>query len=417
MDGQHALVSGQSPTFEATEAVLDALDANTVRGAITAITSQIVSAPPISPYIFAATLGPSGKLELTGHAPTQAIREKLLTRAEEISPGNVTSSVKIGSGEPLGEWQDTVLMGLDQLGALDQGTLVLNDSILHLSGQTYQIGARARIKAALRVLKPPFTTKMELFGPGLWRARHQDGALVLSGHVEDDATANVLVDLAETHYNGPVKNEMRIGHAFYADWMTTVESAMPHFAKFGSGAMIFAPEEGGFLIRGAAADSTLSYLEEDILIGEHPVRYRVIASQIDSPELDAIDLSVPDLENCQSAFDSVMAENRVLFETSSAAIDRQSGVTLDKIMHVMRQCGDYSFQVNGHTDSAGSRDRNIELSRARAEAVKVYMVSRGALAQRIDAVGFGPDVPLANNDTETGRAANRRIEFKILEEG
>ena len=83
----------------------------------------------------------------------------------------------------------------------------------------------------------------------------------------------------------------------------------------------------------------------------------------------------------------------------------------------MRQCGDFSFQVNGHTDSVGNRDRNIELSLARAAAVKVYMVSRGASAEKIDAVGFGPDVPISDNETAAGRSANRRIEFKILEEG
>ena len=112
-----------------------------------------------------------------------------------------------------------------------------------------------------------------------------------------------------------------------------------------------------------------------------------------------------------------MSSNTVLFKTSSAVIDRVSGLTLDKIMYVVKECSAFNFEIQGHTDSAGNRENNIALSTARADAVKSYMIARGIPARRMEILGLGPDKPLADNQTSQGRAKNRRIEFKIAGEG
>ena len=417
LDGQHAFVSGQSPTFEATEAVIGLLNANLIFGGITNVTSEIVSAPPISPYVLEASLSPTGELKLTGHAPTKATLDAILVRAEDIAPSKVVTTLKIGSGEPLGPWEKIALQGLGQLGALDEGQLKLRDSSLSLDGQTFQLGTRAQVSEALKVLPAPYTSTVEIAGPGLWSVRHQEGALVLSGQIDDEDTRAAVMEIAQANFAGPVRDEMRIGSGNYEDWLVTVQSAMPQFARFDSGAMIFAPEEGGFLVRGSAAESTLSYLAEDIDAGQYPVRYAVSTLEIDSPELAGIDLSAPTRAGCQSGFEAIMAQNQILFETASATIDRASGATLDKIIQIVRRCPDFSFEVRGHTDASGDREANIELSLARAEAVKTYLVARNTVANNIDAIGLGPDVPIGDNETETGRASNRRIEFTFLEEG
>jgi outer membrane protein OmpA-like peptidoglycan-associated protein len=72
-------------------------------------------------------------------------------------------------------------------------------------------------------------------------------------------------------------------------------------------------------------------------------------------------------------------------------------------------------QVEGHTDSTGSARTNTALSQARAESVVAYLVSHGIDRARLDARGFGPSRPLATNVTRTGREANRRVEFRVLE--
>ncbi|MFO7566348.1 MAG: OmpA family protein [Enhygromyxa sp.] len=71
-------------------------------------------------------------------------------------------------------------------------------------------------------------------------------------------------------------------------------------------------------------------------------------------------------------------------------------------------------EISGHTDNKGDHDRNVDLSRRRAESVKRYLVEHGVDEARIETVGHGPDKPIDSNDTKAGRANNRRIEFEII---
>lgn len=71
-------------------------------------------------------------------------------------------------------------------------------------------------------------------------------------------------------------------------------------------------------------------------------------------------------------------------------------------------------EISGHTSNEGKREFNMKLSRKRAEAVKDYLVSAGIDESRIGTIGYGPDKPIADNDTKEGQEKNRRIEFRLL---
>ena len=71
--------------------------------------------------------------------------------------------------------------------------------------------------------------------------------------------------------------------------------------------------------------------------------------------------------------------------------------------------------VLGHTDNKGGAAYNRELSQRRAQAVVKYLSDKGIAVDRLEAKGFGPDRPVAANDTPQGRAQNRRVEFKVLQ--
>lgn len=72
------------------------------------------------------------------------------------------------------------------------------------------------------------------------------------------------------------------------------------------------------------------------------------------------------------------------------------------------------IKVQGHTDSIGSEQYNLDLSPKRADAVRDYLIKRGVGADRLIAKGLGESVPIATNDTPEGRAENRRVEFKPI---
>ncbi|MFB6454599.1 OmpA family protein [Chitinophaga sp. Hz27] len=100
------------------------------------------------------------------------------------------------------------------------------------------------------------------------------------------------------------------------------------------------------------------------------------------------------------------------FDFAKATIKPHSYAALDRVADLLKR-KNLNLKLAGHTDNVGSLKRNMELSRERAEAVKQYLVSKGVLPNKIEAVGYGPSQPIASNKTAEGRQRNRRVEFTI----
>ncbi|MGB1258193.1 MAG: OmpA family protein, partial [Thiolinea sp.] len=115
------------------------------------------------------------------------------------------------------------------------------------------------------------------------------------------------------------------------------------------------------------------------------------------------------------ARDANISLQGVQFETSSDVLTADSRPILDEAAATLRKFPELKVEVSGHTDSAGGRQANQNLSQARAESVRDYLVSKGANADSLTPKGYGEDQPIANNGTRQGRAINRRVELKILE--
>jgi outer membrane protein OmpA-like peptidoglycan-associated protein len=110
--------------------------------------------------------------------------------------------------------------------------------------------------------------------------------------------------------------------------------------------------------------------------------------------------------------------DKVQFETGKANIKPESHGLLDEVAKVLKENPQVEvISVEGHTDSTGSADFNRKLSQQRAESVAKYLSSKGVKAARLQPKGFGPDRPIADNESETGRDANRRVEFNIVKQG
>lgn len=106
--------------------------------------------------------------------------------------------------------------------------------------------------------------------------------------------------------------------------------------------------------------------------------------------------------------------NNVSFETSSATLTDQSKFELSNLVQLLQENPTVRIEVAGHTDNTGTAEENLQLSSDRANAVKAYLVTEGISEERVRAVGFGDTAPLGSNDTEEGRAQNRRTEFRII---
>lgn len=106
-------------------------------------------------------------------------------------------------------------------------------------------------------------------------------------------------------------------------------------------------------------------------------------------------------------------KNEVLFGFDKYDIQPQAKENLDKLVTILNKYPDTNIEIHGHTDNKGSDKYNKSLSERRAKAVANFLKSNNIDSKRLTTKGFGEDMPVASNDTEEGRAKNRRVEFAI----
>lgn len=104
----------------------------------------------------------------------------------------------------------------------------------------------------------------------------------------------------------------------------------------------------------------------------------------------------------------------VNFETASSVLDPSSYESLNSVVSLLKMNSDVKIELSAHTDNKGAKNYNMKLSDQRAASVAAYLINKGINKDRIVSKGYGFDQPIADNNTEEGRAKNRRVELKIL---
>lgn len=244
----------------------------------------------------------------------------------------------------------------------------------------------------------------------------QDGRIRLRGRVPDELTGTVLGTYAAALFgaNSVDADLARIaeGKAAPHDWTRLAMAAADTLAEVPEGTAevtegavrvtgrVEAPEEAGRLTRALRA--------------KLPPGVRVSTEfAVDVP--DVVAAAALSSERCAWAMTRLAAERQIRFASGSVEIDEGSLPGLATIAGLFDRCPDAEIEVSGYTDSRGDEDMNLGLSQARAEAVMAELLDRGVPLRRLRARGFGEADPVASNETEAGRARNRRIEFRAVE--
>jgi outer membrane protein OmpA-like peptidoglycan-associated protein len=103
------------------------------------------------------------------------------------------------------------------------------------------------------------------------------------------------------------------------------------------------------------------------------------------------------------------------FESGTATLKEEAYIVLDELVAYLKRKDDEKIEIGGHTDNVGKAEANMILSTNRANTVREYLLAKGIAPNRVSARGYGMTVPIAENDSDEGRQANRRTEVKILE--
>ncbi len=117
--------------------------------------------------------------------------------------------------------------------------------------------------------------------------------------------------------------------------------------------------------------------------------------------------------SCQEKFKKLLEQEQILFSPGGFTIDSRSYPLLERLLLIMNECERFDIIISGYTDSQGDEEINQILSLNRANAVSSYLIKKGVNVQRISTIGYGELKPIGDNETEEGRAKNRRIEFTL----
>ena len=120
------------------------------------------------------------------------------------------------------------------------------------------------------------------------------------------------------------------------------------------------------------------------------------------------------LENLKPQLTAFLLTGGVIFDVGQSTLLSGAKTEIDKIINVMREYPETRWRIEGHTDNTGSYSLNKRLSLERANAVASYVIENGIHESRIETVGMGPDKPVSDNSTVTGRAMNRRVTIELI---
>jgi OOP family OmpA-OmpF porin len=124
-------------------------------------------------------------------------------------------------------------------------------------------------------------------------------------------------------------------------------------------------------------------------------------------------LIIGEAGTCQTELNDFLAMEKVDFKKGKAELNESSFPLLTLLANIARNC-DTRLEIASHTDAEGDATINLKLSQRRADAVRRYLVQSGVAAEALEARGYGETQPIADNATEEGRQANRRVEFRVI---
>lgn len=396
--------------------------------------------PPIVPFVFEMTLGPEGPRLLACSAASAADAAAILAAAG--APGG---DCALGTGAPSPDWPQAAAAGAAALRAQGGGSFALTDGTARLApapapdadpgddpgadpapDPEAAAAARAGLAAALPAgfalaPEPPAAASNAAPAPPEAEASFAatlaaDGTARLEGLVGDEASREAIGAVAAAAFGaGAVENALAVGSGLPAGWPGRALAGLEALALLRQGRVAVTAD--GAEIEGWAARIDGAGRARTLLTADAPGRVRV-AVRFDAAAAAEEARSRALLEDpeglCAEAVARTLATRPFAFQPGSAEFAEGGEAAVAALAETLALCPPVDFEIAGHTDGAGDPERNQALSEARAETVRAALEATDLPQVRFIARGYGATLPIADNATPEGRAANRRIEIILL---
>ncbi|ATG42170.1 OmpA domain-containing protein [Phaeobacter piscinae] len=378
--------------------------------------------PVITPFTLRYSLDDTGGRFDACSAESELSRDRILRAATKAGFDGKADCV-IGMGVPSPNWARAAELGIASLAELGAGSVTLANADMtlvaaegtapalfdHVVGELES--ALPQVFALHAVLPEPETN--EGSGPPEFTATlSPEGQVQLRGRISDEALRQISSSYAKARFGSQnVYSATRVVEDLPADWPVRVLAGLEALSHLQRGAVSVTPDSlslSGMSHREDAPSEIAKLLSAKLGEAES---YELNVTYEEPPEPADKPMS-PEL--CEAELAAVQTVSKITFEPGSATVAADSRDTLDQIADILARCDGVRLEIQGHTDSQGREEMNQNLSQARAQSVLNELRGRRLVTSSFTAKGYGESTPIASNDTEDGREANRRIEFRLI---
>ncbi|MGR3804368.1 OmpA family protein [Marinibacterium profundimaris] len=379
--------------------------------------------PVITPFSLRYILDEDGAGRFDAcSAPDDESADIILAAAREAGLEG-DGSCTIGLGVPSQRWDEAAVLSLAALSRLGGGTLTMTDAdIAMVAPMGLDPSQFDQIVGGLENDLPevfalhatlPVPDETADTGPAEFIATlSPEGLVQLRGRVPSEGFRALTDSFARARFGSDtVHTSARVVEDLPADWSARVLAGLEALGLMVNGVVNVGPET--ITVRGVShfedASAQMSRLFTSKL-GETASFELDIAYREPPPPTD-VPLTA---DECEQRIADILTMGKITFEPGSARIDATSLEIVDAIAEVLDNCHSVPLEIQGYTDSQGRESMNLDLSQQRANAVLAELTARRIRTSSFRAKGYGEENPIADNGTEAGREANRRIEFRVI---
>ncbi|RRH78562.1 OmpA family protein [Falsigemmobacter faecalis] len=356
-------------------------------------------------------------------ADTERARARILTAARQAGAEDNPSCV-IGLGTPSPSWADAAVQSIGALAKLGAGSVTISDVDLTLIADSTVLQSEFdRVVGELTTALPDvFSLKATLTpreqastGPAQFTGiLAADGKLQLRGRLADDRMKTVVEAYARARFGAEnVYIATRQEDTLPQGWGLRVLAGLAALSELNSGGLLVEPDlvavKGETGSQGARAE--ISRLLSNRLGQGAEFRVDVTYNERLDPTR-----GLPSAHDCLKFAENILGARQIKFAPGSKQLEGDSLKIVEDMAAALKDCREVQLEIGGHTDSQGRAESNLALSQERADAVLEKLAELGTDVSEMSARGYGASQPLADNGTEAGRDANRRIAVKLLNE-
>jgi OOP family OmpA-OmpF porin len=380
--------------------------------------------PVITPFTLRFRITPDGAW-FDACSADSAKAAKLILNSAKVAGLHNNAACQQGLGVPSPMWGEAAALSITALAKLGGGSVTLSDADVTLTateGTDPKLFDKitSRLDADLPevfALKKVLLVEMaKLDGqeapPEMIATLSPEGQVQIRGYVNDTWAKRTLETFSYAIFGTEdVFLSTKLREDLPSGWLVRIMASLAALGKLNSGLVNVTPSL--ITLSGLTGNKASKTQISQILLEKigNSTEFELDVAYLEQLDPLAQMQSGPE---CINEISGLIANNKITFEPGSTTLDSNSKNTIDAIAEVFSRCLEAPIEIGGHTDSQGREEMNLNLSQSRADAVLNALRSARVKLKTLTSVGYGEAQPIADNTTESGREANRRIAFSLL---